>query len=122
MPLAPVIDNFFVELFPIEPRYTEEIRPRPRPDPAQQIATRAILTHAVAQIAKDNPDADPHDGPTQGDILLRAIVLVARREPQTPVTRGALRNLIAKFSCECGGFLARVFVRRQAVKETRAIG
>jgi hypothetical protein len=28
-------------------------------------------------------------------------VIVARKE-QTPATKSALRNLIAKFSCECG--------------------
>jgi hypothetical protein len=41
------------------------------------------------------------DGPTQSEILLQAIVLEARKE-QTPVTKAAMRNLIAKFSCECG--------------------
>ena len=41
------------------------------------------------------------DGPTQGEILLQAIVLEARKE-QTPVTTAAMRTLIAKFTRECG--------------------
>jgi hypothetical protein len=127
--VTPVLNNFFVDRssFPdddfdeIKPRwspYAEEIVPRligsitpaeiaapapakPRPDRAWQIAARAILTHAVAPIVKDNPDADPRDGPTQSDILLQAITIVARREPQTAATRAAMRSLIVRFSREC---------------------
>jgi hypothetical protein len=80
----------------IEPRPV-----KPAPYPAQRIAQAAIVTQVVAPVTTDDPDLDVHDGPTQSDVLLAAIVIVARKE-QTPATRGALRNLIAKFSCECG--------------------
>lgn len=114
-----MISNFFVEPFNIEPRPLEaEILPRPispiptpitspalpkpRADPPQQIAARAIATQAVAPAVTVDPDANVHDGPTESDVLLEAIRIVAKREPQTVATRGALRNLIAKFSCEYG--------------------
>jgi hypothetical protein len=116
MRFAHVIFIFFVELFSIEPRPLEAIEPRPleteilpRPiesitaseilppdppeppaDPAAAIAQIAITTHAVTPVSK-------YDGPTQSEILLQAIILVARREPPN---QGALRNLIMKFSSE----------------------
>jgi hypothetical protein len=104
--ICPVVCKVFVDLFTIEPRPVTSlaIEPRPvkhAPKPAQQIAARAIVAHTVAPTVKDDPDASPDDGPSQADILLEAIVLVARK-PQTVVTRAAMRNLIAKFSCECG--------------------
>jgi hypothetical protein len=80
------------------------IQPRPvkpAPHPAQRIAAHAITTHAVAPVITDDPDLEPDDGPSRADILLEAIVITARKQ-QTPATRGALRNLIAKFGCECG--------------------
>jgi len=42
------------------------------------------------------------EGPTQSEILLTAVTIVARREPQTEVTRGAMRDLIRRHSVECG--------------------
>jgi hypothetical protein len=102
-----VVFKVFVELFTIEPRPVTgmviEPRPvKPAPDPAQQIAARAITSHAIVPKVADDPDLEPEDGPTQADILLEAIVITARREPQTPATWGALRDLIRRFSNECG--------------------
>lgn len=75
-PISPTLDPFTPEIiFP-------EL-PQPQPDP--------IMPKGSKQ----------QNGITEADRLLAAIVLLARRE-QTPATRGALRNLIAKFSCECG--------------------
>jgi hypothetical protein len=77
----------------IEPRpvsYDEEIRPRPI-EPVAAPATREIAPKGTIE----------QNGITEADRLLAAIVLVARKE-QTPATKGALRKLIAKFSCECG--------------------
>jgi hypothetical protein len=78
----------------IEPRpLEEEILPRPInqsiPTPITSPEPREIAPKRVAE----------KDGITEADRLLGAIVLVARKE-QTPATKGALRNLIAKFSCE----------------------
>jgi hypothetical protein len=85
-----MVFNFFVELFTIEPRPItgmEEIEPRPvKAREPREIAPKGSVEQ---------------DGPTQADILLEAIVLVARK-PQTPATRAALRSLIARFSCEFG--------------------
>jgi hypothetical protein len=89
-----VVFNFSVDrvsLFDtIEPRPVSvpiEIQPRP----VKHRGPREIAPKGIVE----------QDGPTQADILLEAIVLVARK-PQTVATRGALRNLIARFSCECG--------------------
>ncbi|MGA8150352.1 MAG: hypothetical protein WB952_05340 [Terriglobales bacterium] len=41
------------------------------------------------------------DGFTQADVLLKAIVLEARK-PETLQTRSALRALILRFNCEHG--------------------
>ncbi len=78
---------------PVEPLNAIEPRPlfdvediQPRPLKPRQIAPRGVAEK---------------DGITEADRLLTAIVLVARKE-QTPATKGALRNLIAKFSCEYG--------------------
>jgi hypothetical protein len=96
-----VLFIFFVELFSIEPRSLEaEILPRP--------INESIPT-PITSPEPPEPRIDPimpkgskqHDGITEADRLLAAIVLVARKE-QTAATRGALRNLIAKFSFECG--------------------
>jgi hypothetical protein len=87
-----VISMERVSLYDIEPRpisVMEEIQPRPvksAPNLVRQIAPKGNVEQ---------------DGPTQADILLEAIVLVARK-PQTVATRSALRSLIAKFSCEYG--------------------
>jgi hypothetical protein len=91
-----VISTFFVELFSIEPRPLEaEILPRPInqsiPTPITSPEPREIAPKGVAE----------QDGPTRDEILLQAIVLEARKQ-QTPVTNAAMRNLIAKFSCEYG--------------------
>jgi hypothetical protein len=60
----------------IEPR---PVKPAlPAPDPAQQIAARAITTHAIVPTVADDPGLEPQDGSTQADILLEAIVQVAR--------------------------------------------
>jgi hypothetical protein len=104
-----VISSSFVELFddivprpleaeilprpindPILPAITFPEPPEPTIDPAQEIARIAITTHALTPAVK-------YGGPTQSEILLQAIILVARREPPN---HGALRNLIMKFSSE----------------------
>jgi hypothetical protein len=68
----------------------------PRPVSSVEIAPRLLKPREVAP-----KGAKEQDGITEADRLLAAIVLVTRKE-QTPATKGALRNLIAKFSCECG--------------------
>ena len=87
---------FFVKPFleEIEPRPLEaEILPRPInetiPTPITSPEPRGIAPKGVIE----------HDGITEADRLLAAIVLVARKQ-QTSATRGALRNLIARFSSE----------------------
>jgi hypothetical protein len=65
--------------------------PEPVAPPVRLPEPRAIAPRGIRE----------GDGATRGEILLQAIVLEARKE-QTPVTKGALRNLIAKFSCEYG--------------------
>jgi hypothetical protein len=102
-----VVFKHFVERFPlltIAPRPITGVliapRPiKPAPHPAQRIAQVAIVSQAVAPVTMADLDADVHDGPTQSDVLLPAIILVARKEPPS---KGALRSLIAKFSSECG--------------------
>jgi hypothetical protein len=94
----------------IEPRpvsSVEEIHPRPIKGttlpvivaptpcapcahPAQQIAETAIESHTLEL-------ADLEHEVSESDILLQAIVAVARKE-QTRVTRGALRDLVRKFA------------------------
>jgi hypothetical protein len=89
---------FFVALF------QEDIEPRPL---EAEILPRSITEFTPAPITSPEPRAIApkgtieQNGITEADRLLAAIVLVARKE-QTPATKGALRNLIAKFSCECG--------------------
>jgi hypothetical protein len=73
-----------IKIFVDRVSLTIEIEPRP-------VKPREIAPKGTVE----------QDGPTQADILLQAITLIARK-PQTPATKGALRNLIAKFSCECG--------------------
>lgn len=71
----------------IEPRPVSRVAEiEPRPLKPREIAPKGTIEQ---------------NGITEADRLLGAIVLVARKE-QTPATRGALRNLIAKFSCEYG--------------------
>ena len=92
-----MISTFFVELFndSIEPRPPEEILPRPInesiPTPITSSEPREIAPKGTIE----------QNGITEADRLLGAIVVVARKE-QTPATKGALRNLIARFSCEYG--------------------
>jgi hypothetical protein len=81
---------------PIEPRPLEaEILPRPInesiPTPITSPEPREIAPKGTIE----------QNGIREADRLLTAIVIVARKD-QTPATRGALRNLIAKFSCEYG--------------------
>jgi hypothetical protein len=57
-----------------------EIEPRPiKPafDAAQQIATRAITSHAVAPVIVDRPLV----GHKKSEVLLQAIRIVAKKEP-----------------------------------------
>ncbi len=73
---------------------TIEVEPRPLTTPALEpcpLKPREIAPKGTIE----------QNGITEADRLLQAIVLVARKE-QTPATKGALRNLIAKFNCECG--------------------
>jgi hypothetical protein len=99
----------------IQPRFVVEPEPpEPAPEPQPLPDHDQPLQKAVA-IANPTPCVIPaptpreiaakgfrkQDGPTRDQILLNAIVCVARKE-QTPVTVAAMRTLIAKFSCECG--------------------
>ena len=88
-----------MESFNIEPRplfCADEILPRPInesiPTPITSPKPREIAPKGTIE----------QNGVTEADRLLAAITIVARREPQTPVTRAAMRNLIAKFSSEHG--------------------
>jgi hypothetical protein len=90
----------------IQPR--PEPKPQPLPDPtpepmqkAEQIAQAAILPRKYLRPLPPEPDAKC-DGPTQEEILLSALTIVARKEPQTVATRGAMRDLIRRHSIECG--------------------
>jgi len=93
------------DVTPIEPRLepipASIIVPEasiPAPDPAAEIAQIAIIAQEKAHAPVIRVGVhSAKDGPTQSDVLLQAIVITARRE-QTPTTRAALRNLIAKFS------------------------
>jgi len=77
----------------------------------QPIAPRPVRREPEAQPIRDNapagvPDADKgireDDRPSTSEILLQAITNTARKEPQTPTTRDALRVLIFRFSTQCG--------------------
>jgi len=77
--------------------------PEPRPDPAAAMAEKAITPYKFLRpLPPDDPNASQHDGPTREAILLDALTIVARREPQTSATRGAMRDLIRRHSIECG--------------------
>jgi hypothetical protein len=78
-----------------------EIKPRPLfPTPAPEpIAPPVQLPEPRAIAPKGTREVD---GPTRDQILLTALTIVARREPQTVATRGAMRELIRRHSVECG--------------------
>jgi hypothetical protein len=95
------------ETIEIEPRPVcagEEIHPRPitlaptpakpLPDPAAEIAQAVITSHAVAPVTLDGPAEVGH---SESDVLLRAIRIVAKKEP-TFVNERALRDLIRRFA------------------------
>jgi hypothetical protein len=75
-----------------------EIKPRPleAPIPPLPESTPAVIVPPVPRDIAPKGVAE-QDGCTEADRLLGAIVLVARREHQN---KGALRNLITKFSSE----------------------
>jgi hypothetical protein len=78
------------------------ILPRPLGAPIPPLPESTPVVIVPPEPREITPRGIPEkDGITEADRLLTAIVLVARKE-QTPSTKGALRNLIAKFSCECG--------------------
>jgi hypothetical protein len=79
----------------------EPILPRPLfPEPTVAPAPPPVHLPEPREIA---PRGIPEkDGPTRDEILLTALTIVARREPQTEVTRGAMRDLIRRHSVECG--------------------
>jgi hypothetical protein len=88
----------------IQPRPEPKPLPDPTPEPlqkAEQIAQAAILPRKYLRPLPPEPDAKC-DGPTQEEILLSALTIVARREPQTVATRGAMRDLIRRHSIEHG--------------------
>ena len=85
-----------------------EIKPRPVKPATEPVIVVPLPEPATPPVRLPEPRPTSikgtveHDGPTRDEILLTALTIVARREPQTEVTRGAMRNLIAKFSFECG--------------------
>jgi hypothetical protein len=87
----------FMDRIPLDdfPYADHEIKPRPIESPSAPVI---VPPEPLPTSIKGTVE---HDGPSRDEILLQAIVLVARKE-QTPATRGALRKLIAKFSCEHG--------------------
>jgi hypothetical protein len=93
----------------IQPRPEPEPEPQPLPTAEPEPLQKAVAIANPAKVVIPQPMAREvaprgmveHDGPTRDQILLTAIVRVARKE-QTPVTVAAMRTLIAKFSCECG--------------------
>jgi hypothetical protein len=91
-----VISNFFVDDFyePIEPRPLEP-GILPRPITGWAIEPRPVKSREQREIAPKG--TVEQDGPTQADILLQAIVLVARRDPPN---HAALRTLCVRFSRE----------------------
>ncbi len=90
--LPPVLNQYRGTRITLRHRASSGHQPgRIKPRPVKARAPQEIAPKGVVE----------RDGPTQADVLLEAIVLVARK-PQTAATRGTLRNLIAKFSCECG--------------------
>jgi hypothetical protein len=93
-----VLFNFLVDRAIL---FNDEIKPRPVSS-TEEISPRSIepvAAPAPREIAAKG--TIEQNGITEADRLLAAIVLVARKE-QTLATKGALRNLIAKFSCEYG--------------------
>jgi hypothetical protein len=99
---------FPVEEIPPLPESTPSVivppaSPEPLPDPAAATAEKAITPYKFLRpVSPDDPDASRHDGPIREAILLDALTIVARREPQTPAARGAMRDLIRRHSVECG--------------------
>jgi len=114
MDRVPLYDSDFPELY-IQPRPVfdlplpestpPEIVPpassEPLPDTSQRVAQTAIVAHRFLRPLVPEPDAKL-DGPTRDEILLTALTIVARKEPQTVATRGAMRDLIRRHSIECG--------------------
>jgi hypothetical protein len=114
MERVPLHDSDFPELS-IEPRPVFDLplpestppvivppaSPEPLPDTSQRIAQTAIVAHKFLRPVASEPDAKL-DGPTRDEILLTALTIVARKEPQTVATRGAMRDLIRRHSVECG--------------------
>jgi hypothetical protein len=80
MDRVPLDDSDFI----IEPRPVTVLIPSPKP-------LQTSIKGTVEQ-----------DGPTRDEILLTALTIVARKEPQTVATRGAMRDLIRRHSVECG--------------------
>ena len=94
-----MISNFFVELFDddIEPRPLETpILPRPinQPTPVPIVVPEPPKLQPDPIMIKGNKH---HDGITEADRLLAAIVLVAQRDP---LNRAALRTLCVRFTRE----------------------
>jgi hypothetical protein len=100
-----------VFIFPVDrvSLFDDEIEPRPvfaaeeiSPRPIESIPAPVIAAPTAPEPREIAPKGTiERNGITEADRLLTAIVILARKE-QTPTTKGALRNLIAKFSCERG--------------------
>jgi hypothetical protein len=91
----------------IEPRIELEPAPEPQPlpNPEPQPLQKTVVTvdpvtvkvrapEARAITAKGNAE---HNGPSECDVLLQCIIVLARREP---VNRAALRTLCVRFTRE----------------------
>lgn len=62
----------------------------------EELRTRPVTLLKPRQITARG--THEHEGVTQSEIALQAIIFLARREPQTVETRTALRDLIRKFN------------------------
>jgi hypothetical protein len=96
-------DEFTIEPRPIIPipesiptPITSPEPPKPQPDPATAIAQATVMTYTFLRSLPSDADAE-EPGQTESAVLLRAIVIVARRA-QTFVTQCALRDLVRKFA------------------------
>ena len=73
-------------------------QPRPLSSEVETIRPRPIAAPESRQIAAKGKQEQ--EGMNESDRLLQAIVVLARREPQTTARRMALRQLIVKCSRE----------------------
>ena len=76
------------------------IEPRPMSTEAVEVSPRPIVAASPQRIASRGVVG--REGATEGDRLLSAIIVLARKEPMTNARRMGLRQLVLKTAREIG--------------------